>query len=148
MAGAVDQWREDSIRYIIEALHGLLLDLRNSCSFACSSMLLGALTKQMDDRALLFPKPAAPFLGFSVAAIAKSILTIITPEGCECRGNSIRRSYHVPNQAPHDCKLDQRLVPLVDALERRANGLTADQSMWTNPLMDGNTVAMSNLDIM
>ncbi|KAK8097615.1 uncharacterized protein PG998_013101, partial [Apiospora kogelbergensis] len=65
----IDQQRQETINDIISGLHTLIsyFHIRSKCTFECSSILLGALTKQMQIKGLLEPKPKKPFLGHSVA---------------------------------------------------------------------------------
>jgi hypothetical protein len=77
-AEAIDHQRQEYIGEIITLLHDLLVHLRDNndngnadyepfrsigCSFECSSMLLGALTKEMSSNGLLFPRLTFPLLG-------------------------------------------------------------------------------------
>src|SRR6201999_3411846 len=87
--GSINQEREEFIDKCITTLHNNLFDLRkeDSCSFACSSMLLGALIKQMDSWKFSSPRPVAPFLGHSISSVAESIHKVSTPTwypACTC----------------------------------------------------------------
>lgn len=75
MTEGVESKRCETIESIISGLHGLLGDYRNSSyvcpydaslSFQCGSFLLGALSKRMNEKGLLDPRPEAPFHGISV----------------------------------------------------------------------------------
>lgn len=135
LTGSIDQQREDSLQRTITALHKLLDELRkgrHSCSFACSSMLLGALSKQLDERKLLSPQPATPFFGFSVSALAESVRSMFTPEWCSI---TEKYSYH-SRCLPHDCKLDHRLGPIIETEEKCMKGLTLEQYLAPNLHID------------
>jgi hypothetical protein len=92
-------------------------------------MLLGALTKQMDDRALFSPKPTTPFLGFSIAALAESIREMAMPYQCQCRSNSYSYDAHRFSMAHY-------LDPLAEALEVRAKDVEAELKVWADSSMD------------
>ncbi|KAK1672362.1 hypothetical protein BDP55DRAFT_673662 [Colletotrichum godetiae] len=81
----VDWRRQDAIEFILRMLQKLLDAFRNGtagCSFECSSILLGALTKEMDKHNLLDPKPAAPYSGYSIENTEKIIRAFRSPQWC------------------------------------------------------------------
>jgi hypothetical protein len=96
----------------ITALHSCLFKLRtnNLCSVACSSILLGALIKQMDGWELCSPCPVAPFLGYSANAVAESLRTVSTPQWYEYN------TYSYGFQA-HPCTLQDHINPIVSAFK-------------------------------
>jgi hypothetical protein len=96
-------------------------------------MLLGALTKHMDDRKLLSPQPAPPFFGISIAGLADSVGLMHTPEWCPMKDKQHRRSYC----QPHDCKLEPRLMPIIETLKQDMEGLTLPQHLAPNLYRDG-----------
>jgi len=79
-------------------------------SFECGSMLLGALTKQMNNMGILTPKPVAPFSGFSLEELQNSIKSIRTPKWC------------FKNHSEHPCSLDSVIHEVSDVIDR-AQGL-------------------------
>ncbi|KAK8120401.1 hypothetical protein PG999_004521 [Apiospora kogelbergensis] len=87
----IDRKRQDKVDRIISVPHDLVLYLNNrtKCTFACSSMLIGALTKQMHTNGLLYPKPTTPFLGYSVAGITKTLHNFETPKWNESRNSGM-----------------------------------------------------------
>ncbi|OCK73849.1 hypothetical protein K432DRAFT_430359 [Lepidopterella palustris CBS 459.81] len=106
----INKKREDFIERSVTALHNLLVELRkgdNSCSFACSSILLGALIKQMDNRKLFLPRPVASFEGYSAAEVAEFVRTIYTPEWCSISKKSSQRA------RPHSCSLRNYVDPII-----------------------------------
>jgi hypothetical protein len=121
-AEMIDEERQESIDRIITSLHDLLgafLEGRNSCSFECSSILLGALTKEMHARHYLSPRPAMPFLGFSFATIARGVRGIRSPTWCSHRSGDYYSSYC----SPHACSLEARIHPIISNLEDSMKGL-------------------------
>lgn len=107
---AIDRLRQKRINEIISSLHGLILyfHLRTRCTFACSSILLGALTKQMKANGLLEPKPKRPFLGYSVAGTTAIVCGFITPR------------WSTPKTSRHACTLqdfiDKLVISFTDAV--------------------------------
>ncbi|KAL0768349.1 hypothetical protein CaCOL14_009324 [Colletotrichum acutatum] len=78
----VDWRRQDAVEFILEVLHSLLDSFRNEtagCSFECSSILLGALTKEMDKHKMLNPKPAKPYSGYSIVDMEKIVRAFRSP---------------------------------------------------------------------
>ncbi|EXF86038.1 hypothetical protein CFIO01_07606 [Colletotrichum fioriniae PJ7] len=79
----VDWRRQDAVEFMLKVLQKLLRAFRNDtagCSFECSSILLGALTKEMDKHRLLDPQPASPYSGYSIADTEKTIRTFRSPQ--------------------------------------------------------------------
>ncbi|KAK1455592.1 hypothetical protein CMEL01_04352 [Colletotrichum melonis] len=82
VAELVDWRRQDAVGFILEVLHRLLDSFRSEtagCSFECSSILLGALTKEMDKHKLLNPKPAKPYSGYSIVDTEKIVRAFRSP---------------------------------------------------------------------
>jgi hypothetical protein len=52
-----------------------LLSGSRGCGFECSSIMYGALTKQMQSNALLRPRPAAPFPGLNYKSLVRRVLS-------------------------------------------------------------------------
>lgn len=78
----IAEQRERALGALISQLHLILTNLRDgepTCSFECSSILLGALSRQMNDKRLLHPRPAAPFLGHSVDELIRTIRRFRSP---------------------------------------------------------------------
>jgi hypothetical protein len=114
----IEQKRQESINRIMTCLHDLLAKLceGNGCSFECSSILLGALTKEMHARHLLSPRPAIPFPGLSFAEIAESVRAFRSPRWWSQYGTRSR----------HNCSLDADLNSIVDSVENSMGGLTLE----------------------
>jgi hypothetical protein len=119
VAGMIDQKRQESVNNVITLLHNLLTyfrDTRDVCSFECSSILLGALTKGM--RALhLFNKP--PPISYSFAAIVRHTRNMRSPEWSSVRMDRCR-GYH----ERHSCHISSYINPVLDDLEAALRGLT------------------------
>ncbi|CCF34596.1 hypothetical protein CH063_01168 [Colletotrichum higginsianum] len=74
----IDWQRQEAVDFIFKTLQTLLEAFRkgsSGCSFECSSMLLGALTKEMDRHKLLNPVPKEPCTGYSILDTEKMTLT-------------------------------------------------------------------------
>ncbi|KAE8306926.1 hypothetical protein BDV41DRAFT_569477 [Aspergillus transmontanensis] len=60
--------RYDAITLILSSLAKLrdaFLDGSRGCTFECSSLMFGVLTKQMHSNGLFYPQPEAPFIGLN-----------------------------------------------------------------------------------
>ncbi|KAL4788609.1 hypothetical protein BJX76DRAFT_344741 [Aspergillus varians] len=72
------------------AIAGVLLRLRDTCDaflsgsrgccFECGSIMYGALAKQMQSKALLSPRPAAPFLNLNYKYLVETVLSFKSPK--------------------------------------------------------------------
>lgn len=60
----MNERRQEAINNLIHLIHGtreVLLSGNRGCGFECSSIMYGALTKEMQSSGLLSSRPAAPF---------------------------------------------------------------------------------------
>ncbi|KAJ4129165.1 hypothetical protein NW768_007700, partial [Fusarium equiseti] len=91
--------RQNNLAENFSAVYELLdrLQEEEECSFECSSMLLGVLTKELKTRGILYPRIAPPFDGFSI-------------EGCKEMITGFRkpRWYKVHN-SKHHCYIQDKL---------------------------------------
>ncbi|KAG5779155.1 hypothetical protein H9Q73_007188 [Fusarium xylarioides] len=71
----IDIARQSTLAEIFSAIYELLdrLQEEQECSFECSSMLLGVLTKELSKHGILYPRNAPPFDGFSIEGKAVHI---------------------------------------------------------------------------
>ncbi|KAF1960015.1 hypothetical protein CC80DRAFT_438439 [Byssothecium circinans] len=85
---AIEHKRYQMINELVETLHVQLLNYRRdgySCpqgsdnNFMCSSVLLGALTKEMDRMGYLSPRPEVPFNGLSFERLCTEVGEMRTP---------------------------------------------------------------------
>ncbi|KAK8029503.1 hypothetical protein PG993_010794 [Apiospora rasikravindrae] len=120
---ALDQRRQKSLDGIISGLHDLLsyFDSRTSCSFECSSILLGALTGQMQRRGFLNPKPTRPYLGYSVAETTKALCSFKSPEWASRRGRFSDK---------HRCSLDNFMDATVKSIGDDVEGLKLEEKAF------------------
>ncbi|RKL37918.1 hypothetical protein BFJ72_g7378 [Fusarium proliferatum] len=67
----IDTARQSALAEIFSAIYELLdrLQEEQDCSFECSSMLLGILTKELNRHGILNPRNAPPFDGFSIEVL-------------------------------------------------------------------------------
>ncbi|WEW57857.1 hypothetical protein PRK78_003324 [Emydomyces testavorans] len=115
----LNQRREEALGGMITSLHELLKSFRESpgpCSFECSSMLLGALTKGMHARNLLDPQPVAPFTGHNITETVDSISKIPSPRWY----NEDPSRY---NSRPHKYGLEQHIEPITKNFRYGMKGL-------------------------
>ncbi|WQF76291.1 hypothetical protein CDEST_01305 [Colletotrichum destructivum] len=100
----IDWQRQEAVDFIFKTLQTLLEAFRkgsSGCSFECSSMLLGALTKEMDRHKLLNPVPKEPYTGYSILDTNKIVNSFHCPHW-----NHRRDSYYMdyPDN-PDSCNL-------------------------------------------
>ncbi|KAK7985510.1 hypothetical protein PG988_003132 [Apiospora saccharicola] len=124
LVDAIDRKRRESIDQMINGLQSLLSDLRNDragCSFECSSMLLGALTKEMDRKGFLDILSGSSLLSSSFEATSKAMLEIRSP-----RWSSMppRGSYGMPSE--HACDLHSLIASKVNIANGEVDGLKLD----------------------
>ncbi|KAF2124917.1 hypothetical protein P153DRAFT_300543 [Dothidotthia symphoricarpi CBS 119687] len=84
-------------------------------SFACGSVLLGALTRGMHRLGCLSPKPEIPFDGHSFHTISKAVKELPTPEWW----SETRSRY----SNSHECSLKDTVGPDIDAVVANIRGL-------------------------
>lgn len=80
-AGEINTVRQFTISEIFSAIYELLDRLQDEqeCSFECSSMLLGILTKELKRHGILYPRSAPPYNGFSIDGLQKMIRELKRP---------------------------------------------------------------------
>ncbi|KAE8397272.1 hypothetical protein BDV37DRAFT_277048 [Aspergillus pseudonomiae] len=74
---------QDAITLILSSLAKLrdaFLDGSRGCTFECSSLMFGALTKQMHSNGLLCPQPEAPFIGLNYKGLVETARAIKSPK--------------------------------------------------------------------
>ncbi|KAK1636321.1 hypothetical protein BDP81DRAFT_489675 [Colletotrichum phormii] len=131
------EWRrQDAIEIIFGALQKILDALRSGtagCNFECSSILLGALTKEMDRHRLLDPKPALPYTGYSIENTEKIVRAFRSPQWSTDFLHGKRHSCTLPSMI--DCylnadfdkskqgfKLSEAVSAQVNGTEKRGKG--------------------------
>jgi hypothetical protein len=78
-------------------------------------MRLGALIKQMKARNLYYPRPEAPFVGFSIALLNTSIRAINTPNWCAMNNSS--RDYYDSSCKKHGCSLSNKIDAIISTFD-------------------------------
>ncbi len=113
----IDRQRQGFIHQISTMLHNLAVSIRDGpeCSFRCSSMQLGALTKGMHAKGL-GPRPESPLRGRSVTDMMEAARSIRSP-GSDCYGGHYAR-------ASQPCDIVSRIKLELDVLEAKIRGLT------------------------
>ncbi|KAK2005681.1 hypothetical protein LZ32DRAFT_633432 [Colletotrichum eremochloae] len=113
---SLDKIRQDLVSEIISSLDALLssfLQDEGECSFECSCIMLGALTRGMYASNILQQRPEPPFYGFSVAALSEMLRTLRSP-----RWFTSQR-----DPRPHTCSLSAKIEPILDDIKNRVEGL-------------------------
>ncbi|KAL4951824.1 hypothetical protein BDW69DRAFT_31181 [Aspergillus filifer] len=112
--------REEAINDLVVQLHGIcdtFLSGSRGCSFECSSIMYGALTKQMQSDVQLSPKPAAPFPGLTYNHLVRKILSLKSPVWYTSSGRS------------HRCS-DSSFTRLIGKFDDHINGLDLYFLAW------------------
>lgn len=115
--GQIDIARLDYLDKMFSATYDLLDRLQEEpeCSYECSSMLLGVLTKELKKHGILSPRCAQPFYGLSIEGSKDMIASFTEPRWYD-EGNGLYRGYG--NR--HSCTIQQKLH---SALEKAENEL-------------------------
>ncbi|KAF5253524.1 hypothetical protein FANTH_1595 [Fusarium anthophilum] len=82
----IDIARQSALAETFSGIYELFDRLQEGqeCSFECSSMLLGVLTKELSKHGILHPRNAPPFDGFSIEGFKKMIIGLKRPEWHHC----------------------------------------------------------------
>lgn len=92
---AIEKQRQKTVGQILKHLHEVFSTLCSSqptCSFECSSILLGALSRQINI-GLLHPWPEVPYLGYSVCDLRAKLSSLAEPDW-------INRNHRCPSPKP------------------------------------------------
>jgi hypothetical protein len=105
------------VEQIISGLHDLIRYFydRDKCSVGCSSILLGALTRQLHLKGLLYPGPTNPFIGYSVVETIEAVHGFTTPA---------LRNPKKSHSSDHVCSLSAFTEPTINSLGDGIEGLT------------------------
>ena len=79
----MDDRRQGAIAGLLLRLHVTreeLLSGSQGCGFECSSIMYGALTKEMQSNALIWPEPAVPFPNLNYSILVQRMLSFTSPE--------------------------------------------------------------------
>jgi hypothetical protein len=78
--------RQEAIENIIYQLYEkqeAFLHGTRGCSFECSSIMYGALSKHLQSTGLLSPKPMTPFLRLNYNQFVQNVLSFKSPQWCQ-----------------------------------------------------------------
>ncbi|KAL4912351.1 hypothetical protein BDW62DRAFT_216437 [Aspergillus aurantiobrunneus] len=117
---SMDDRRQGAIAGLVLRLHETrdeLLSGSRGCTFECSSIMYGALTKQMQSNALLWPEPAVPFPNLNYSILVQRVLSFTSPEW-------YGPSYHY-SRYQHSC-LHSSFKSLFGGLNHTIEGLSLD----------------------
>ncbi|KZL75235.1 hypothetical protein CT0861_08395 [Colletotrichum tofieldiae] len=123
---SIDHRRQEAIGSVVKGLKDLVSTLRKETpgcgSFECSSIMLGALLKQLGTHRLSQPRPKPPYLGYSLTTTLKSVRAFRSPE------------WAVPNvinsrwvQA-HGCSLTNLIETVLGPIQSELEGLTLEDN--------------------
>ncbi|KAI1655228.1 hypothetical protein F4813DRAFT_368132 [Daldinia decipiens] len=119
VADKIDEKREKFLGQIFTDLYGLLKRLREcaaGCSFACSSIMLGALSIQLQKRGIFEPQLHSPYASYSCLGAVKLVQKLTTPEWIAVSPAPIIDPpawLALPsNQEQHSCTLSKFLSPI------------------------------------
>ncbi|KAK6716625.1 hypothetical protein SNK04_007578 [Fusarium graminearum] len=106
----IDKARQSALAETFSAIYELLDDLQESyeCSFECSSMLLGVLTKELGHQGALYPRAVPPYIGFSIEDSKEMIEGFQKPIW-----------YSDPDDNSHPCCIQDRLSGSLAELESK-----------------------------
>lgn len=107
----------DVIILLREKREALLIGSQG-CGFECSSIMYGALTKQMQSNNLLSPIPTVPFLNLNYKQLVEKLLSFESPQWC--RPYSSCSSYN--SRYRHEC-LHSSFTSLFGVLHNSIGGL-------------------------
>ncbi|KAG9500566.1 hypothetical protein J7337_009047 [Fusarium musae] len=108
---AIDIARQSALAETFSAIYKLFDRLQEGqeCSFECSSILLGVLTKELSKYRILHPRSAPPFDGFSIEGFKKMINGLKKPEWYGTQGRNPYGRYNDCNHNRHQCSIQGKL---------------------------------------
>ncbi|KAF5010214.1 hypothetical protein FDECE_3626 [Fusarium decemcellulare] len=114
----IDQGRQDILEPVFSKIYGLLDGLleNSECSYECSCMLLGCLTKHLSKHGMLNPRITGPFNGFSVDGIQETFQELEAPK-------YLRWGDHRSFSQPHQCNIKAKLQPVLRDVEYWLRGV-------------------------
>ncbi|KAG5807468.1 hypothetical protein H9Q74_008301 [Fusarium xylarioides] len=105
----IDIARQSALAETFSAIYELfdrLQEEEEECSFECSSMLLGVLTKELSKHGILHPRSAPPFDGFSIEGFKEMINDLKRPQWYNSSGYNHYGHY---SHYRHDCCIQDKL---------------------------------------
>lgn len=125
----------------MECINEVFISLRkdDNCSFECSSMMLGALLKELRSKGIPFPLPTAPYLGFDLSTLIKNaqgfkkLEWLNKSHKCSSHGNNVNRNSYGSYGARAskveegdkdkcDCNLNALIVPRMQEISQKIVG--------------------------
>ncbi|KAF7557848.1 hypothetical protein G7046_g5964 [Stylonectria norvegica] len=114
--GSCEKHRQQRLGAVLAAIYEVFEQLQDDvdrCSYECSSILLGALTKRLYKWRILEQRPTEPYLGWGFSDLQNSLSNI--------------RELQWPDEILHDCSLSKILDPVVVSSAREFGGLELKQ---------------------
>lgn len=144
----IDKQRVEMLERLIASVNGVVDNLcigEQSCTFECSSILLGALLKQIQPLGL-WPRPSEPYTDFSFVQITQAVQSFRSPRSeARLHLGEVEVDYWVGDDTPsyskkmrkkrwnadvdleperwHKCSLGSLLIPRIEQLECSVTGL-------------------------
>lgn len=122
-AAMIDSRRQEAINTLVLGLEGLVATLLRGdtdCdSYECSSILLGALMKQLYTHKL-YPLPNRPYLGYSLSATLKTLRNFYSPSWTAPSGKKRSWGY------AHSCSLGDLIERVVEPILKELEGFDLD----------------------
>lgn len=117
LAGKIDGKRQEALALVFKSLYGLLNTLcdESPCSFECSSMLLGSLSKELKRYGILSLRDTKKFSGHSVKTVKDMTNSFQTPIWTP------RINYRDYNS--HSCSIIAQIKPALEKIEQDLQGL-------------------------
>ncbi|KAK2036373.1 hypothetical protein LZ31DRAFT_511126 [Colletotrichum somersetense] len=121
----IDHRRQEAIGSLVKGLGSLVTTLRKGSSecnsFECSSILLGALSKQLYTHKLSQPKLKPPYHGYSLTTALETVRAFRSP------------IWAIPNQSTtwgfgHGCSLGNLTETVLDPIQRELAGLILEDN--------------------
>ncbi|KAJ4378297.1 hypothetical protein N0V86_005997 [Didymella sp. IMI 355093] len=129
VSSEIDLRRYQAIEAVIDGLHNLLDKYRSSdyqcksdsaLSFQCSSFLLGAFTKELENWSLINPRPEIPFANSSFSSICAKSRTAKSPAWAAVSN----AGYYQSSIRLHPCNLTSEVLDVVNKAEDGILGLS------------------------
>jgi hypothetical protein len=95
----MNEHRQSAIEGLFRLLHETrdeLLSGRRGCGYECSSIMYGALSKQMQSDALLSPRPAAPYPSLTYKSLVQRVSSFKSPQWCGPSSHYARYQHRCP----------------------------------------------------
>ncbi|KAI3567906.1 hypothetical protein IWW34DRAFT_812471 [Fusarium oxysporum f. sp. albedinis] len=113
----IDQERQGALSKVFTTLYGLLDTLQHNsdCSYECSCMLLGNLTKELGENGILKPPIEPPFEGHSIVSVMEMISGF---SSVNWYSRSSSGMYYDGYHSSHSCSIVGKMRPTLERMEK------------------------------